>query len=350
METNPISEIGEIGLIDRIQPHFLPQQPDTILGIGDDAAIVSHPDSQPSVITTDMLCEGVHFDLSYTPLKHLGYKAVSVNISDIVAMNAQPKQILVSLGLSSRFTIEAVDELYKGIKTACERYSVDLIGGDTVSSRSGLTISVTAIGEANEENIVRRSTAQQNDLLCVSGDLGAAYLGLQIMEREKQVFLTNPDMQPNLEAHEYIVMRQLKPEARIDITQSLKEKGIVPTSMIDISDGLASELLHLCKASKLGALIYEKQVPIERDTFTAATDVFKMAPITCALNGGEDYELLFTVKQEDLDKIRELETVSVIGFMRHASEGVTMQSSAGQVIQVEAQGWGHFGKEESPSV
>lgn len=349
METTPISTLGEVGLIERIRQKHQPKLPESILGIGDDAAVTAYEQGMQQVITSDMLCEGVHFDLSYAPLAHLGYKAIVVNISDVVAMNAQPKQVLVTLGLSSRFTVEAVDELYRGMATACEQYGVDLIGGDTVASRAGLVISVTAIGSASPEAITLRSTAQAGDLICVSGDLGAAYLGLQILEREKQVFLTNPGMQPDLQEHEYIVSRQLKPEARLDIIRALAEHQIKPTAMIDVSDGLASELLHICKASHLGALIYEKELPIDRDAYLAATQTFHLSPTTCALNGGEDYELLFTIAQKDLDAVRALETVSIIGFTRDASEGINMQSNAGQIIEIKAQGWQHFGKNTEAS-
>jgi thiamine-monophosphate kinase len=308
-----ISSIGEFGLIERIQRQSKIQNTTTLKGIGDDAAIVEGG-NESLLVSTDMLVEGVHFDLSYVPLQHLGYKSVAVNVSDIAAMNGTPQQILVSLGISNRFSVEAVDALYDGIRAACDNYKVDLAGGDTAASPSGLIISITAIGRAPKEKVVQRSGAKANDIICVTGDLGAAYLGLQVLEREKQVFLTNPEMQPDLEKYQYLVGRQLKPEARMDIIHELADKNCVPTSMIDISDGLASELLHLGKNSNLGVKIFEDKVPIDHGTFETAIE-FNLDPITCALNGGEDYELLFTIAPSDYEKIKTHPDIHFIGHM-----------------------------------
>jgi thiamine-monophosphate kinase len=332
-----LSSLGEFALIDRIAEAIELKNPDSIKGIGDDAAVIANGELM-TVVTTDMLVEGVHFDLMFHPLKHLGYKAVSVNVSDIYAMNATPKQILVSIALSNRFSMEAVEELYEGINLACERYNVDLVGGDTTSSTSGLILSVTAIGVSSKEELVYRSGAKENDLLCVSGDLGGAYVGLQLLEREKKIFLDNPKIQPDLSSNEYILERQLKPEARKDIIDKLREVGVKPTSMIDISDGLSSETLHLCKHSKLGCTIYEDKIPIDPQTFDRARE-FNLDPTVCALNGGEDYELLFTVKQEDYEKLRSHIDVSIIGHMTDAASGVNLIDKSGNVVKLIAQGW-----------
>lgn len=336
-----ISELGEFGLIDRIAGNARIQNASTVAGIGDDAAVVDCGSGNSVLLATDMLLEGIHFDLAYSPLRHVGYKAVAVNISDIAAMNGRAEQITVSVGLSNRFSVEAVDELYAGIKAACDNYGVDLVGGDTTSSRVGLVISVTALGRAEKERIAYRSGARQSDIICVTGDLGAAYLGLQVLEREKQVFLTNPDMQPALDKYEYLVGRTLKPEARTDIVFEMAEKGVVPTSMIDISDGLASELLHLSKRSGVGVRIFEDKVPIDNLTFDTAIE-FKLDPITCALNGGEDYELLFTISPADHEKIRLHPDIHFIGYVHEDKNQNVMISKQGSVVPLTAQGWNHF--------
>ena len=300
-ERTEIEKLGEFGLIDHLTENFEIQNVSTVLSIGDDAAVIDHFGKQ-TVITTDLLIEGVHFDLMYTPLKHLGYKAVIVNLSDIYAMNAQPTQITMSIAFSNRFSLEALNEFYDGVHHACELYGVDLIGGDTSTSQKGFIISVTAIGEVSPDKYVKRSTAESGDLICVSGDLGGAFLGLTLMEREKQIFLENPQVQPTLENEDYIVGRLLRPEARKDILDILEQQEILPTSMMDVSDGLSSDVLHLCKQSNLGCRIYEDKIPIHEDTKAAAFK-FGLDPTVCALNGGEDYELLFTIKQSDYDKI-----------------------------------------------
>jgi thiamine-monophosphate kinase len=335
-----LKNLGEFGLIDRIQKQFSLQNLTSVKGIGDDAALISIGEEY-LLITTDMLLEGVHFDLSYMPLQHLGYKAVAVNISDIAAMNGKPEQITIGLGLSNRFSLEAIDSLYDGIRAACENYKVDLVGGDTTSSASGLVISITAIGRVAKEKVTLRSTAKNNDIICVTGDLGAAYLGLQVLEREKQVFLTNPEMQPDLEKYEYMVGRQLKPEARMDIVYELADKNIVPTSMIDISDGLASELLHLSKNSGVGVKIFEDKVPIDSMAFETAIE-FKMDPITCALNGGEDYELLFTISPADYEKLKNHPDIHFIGHMHNNADQNIMVTKQETAVPIKAQGWNHF--------
>jgi thiamine-monophosphate kinase len=340
-----LSSLGEFGLIDHIQQQISIQNETTLKGIGDDAAIIQAGE-ESLVVSTDMLLEGVHFDLSYMPLQHLGYKSVAVNISDIAAMNARPEQIVISLGISNRFSLEAVDALYEGIRAACTSYKVDLVGGDTSSSVSGLIISITAIGRVAKDNVVQRSGARANDIICVTGDLGAAYVGLQVLEREKQVFLTNPEMQPDLEKYEYLVGRQLKPEARMDIVHDLAERNCVPTSMIDISDGLASELLHLSKHSKLGVKIFEDKVPIDHDTFETAIE-FKIDPITCVLNGGEDYELLFTISPSDYDKIKNHPDIHFIGHMHDNANQNVMITKQQTVVPITAQGWNHFKSQSS---
>ena len=339
-EKTPLSELGEFALIDHLTKHFKIGNKSTTIGVGDDAAQLD-TDGEQLVISTDLLLENVHFDLMYSPLRHLGYKAAVVNFSDICAMNCVPKQLLVSIGLSSKFTLEAVEELYEGIRLACEKYNVDLIGGDTTSSRQGLVISGTAIGSGRMEKIVRRSGAKKGDLLCVSGDLGAAYFGLQILEREKAVFIENPEMQPDLSGHDYIVGRQLKPEARVDIIKAFDEMGIVPTSMIDVSDGLASEVLHLSKNSNVGFVVHEDKLPIDQTTYNMGVE-FKIDATTAVLSGGEDYELLFTLSQDEYDKIKNDSDISVIGYATDLEEGNKLVSKAGQTHDIIAQGWKAF--------
>ncbi len=336
-----IDQLGEFGLIDHLTSNFKLSQKTSLKGIGDDAAVLASSSDEVTVVSTDMLVEGIHFNLMYMPLKHLGYKSVAVNVSDICAMNAEPQQITVSLAFSSRFPLEAIEELYEGIAAACQRYNVDLIGGDTTSSVSGLTISITAIGKAKKEEITYRSGAKEHDLLVVSGDLGAAFMGLQVLEREKEVFKANPNIQPDLEGHDYIIERQLKPEARVDIVKFLKELDVLPTSMIDISDGLASEIFHICKASKVGCHIYDEKIPIDAKTSMTAID-FNIDPVTSALNGGEDYELLFTIKQEDYDKIKGNPHMTVIGHITDEKDGKYFIDKNGSAIELRAQGWDHF--------
>jgi len=337
-----LSNLGEFGLIERIQSQVNLYNNSTLKGIGDDAAVLDAGD-ESILLSTDMLMEGIHFDLSYIPLQHLGYKAVAVNVSDIAAMNGKPEQITIGLGLSNRFSLEAIDALYEGIRAACENYKVDLVGGDTTSSASGLVISVSVVGRAPKDKVVLRSGAKVNDIICVTGDLGAAYMGLQVLEREKQVFLTNPDMQPDLEKYEYLVGRQLKPDARMDIIHELKEKECVPTSMIDVSDGLASELFHLGKQSGVGIKIFEEKVPIDNDTFETAIE-FKLDPITCALNGGEDYELLFTIKPDDYEKIKNHPDIHFIGHIHNDPNQHVMITKQQTVVPITAQGWNHLSK------
>lgn len=332
-----LSELGEFGLINHLSKSVEISNSETLKGIGDDAAVLDNGD-HVTVISTDMLVEGVHFDLMFHPLKHLGYKAVTVNLSDICAMNATPKTILVSVALSNRFSLEAIEELYAGINMACKRYNVDLIGGDTTTSRSGLVLSVTATGIAKKEEVVYRNNAKEKDLICVSGDLGGAYMGLQILEREKRIFLENPKIQPDLSGNDYILERQLKPEARLDIVKQLKERGVIPTSMIDISDGLSSEILHICTQSGTGANLYEAKFPIDPQTYERAREL-NLDPTVCALSGGEDYELLFTIKQEDYEKIREHLDVSIIGHMTDKESGVNLVTKSDQNVEITAQGW-----------
>ncbi|TXI85529.1 MAG: thiamine-phosphate kinase [Crocinitomicaceae bacterium] len=333
-----LDELGEFGLIDKLTAPFTTHVSNTIKGVGDDAAVISISDQEVMLVTTDLLLEGVHFNLMYTPLMHLGYKAVMVNLSDIFAMNGTAQQITVSFAVSNRFPLEALEELYAGIKKACDYYKVDLVGGDTSSSLSGLVISISAIGRANKSEVVYRSGAKENDLLVVSGDLGGAYMGLQLLEREKEVFKANPSMQPDLEGNDYLLERQLKPEARQDIIHFLKELEVKPTSMIDVSDGLASEIFHLSKASKLGCTIYDEKIPIDAKTAMAALD-FNMDPVTCALNGGEDYELLFTISMEDYDKIKGNPHMTVIGHMTDLNSGINLVDKNGALIPLKAQGW-----------
>lgn len=340
-ETNPhrteISRLGEFGLIDHLTHNITLVNASSVEGVGDDAAVLDFEGFQ-TLVSVDLLVENVHFDLTYTPLRHLGYKAVAVNISDIVAMNAEPQQIVVGLAVSNRFPIEAIEEIYDGIKMACKRYKVDLVGGDTTSSTSGMFISVTVIGRAKAEDICYRKGAQVGDLLCVSGDLGAAYMGLLLLEREKAAFKANPDVQPDLEGYDYVLERQLKPEPRTDITKLLKENDIRPTSMIDISDGLASEILHLCKASKVGCRIFEDKIPFDPVTLNTA-DLFEMIPAIAALNGGEDYELLFTIRQSDFEKMRKIKEISIIGHITSDVNHAEMVTNDNQMIELTAQGW-----------
>lgn len=343
-ERTSLSELGEFGLIDHLTKHFKIDQKTTIKGIGDDAAVLGFSKEQ-IVVTTDLLVEGVHFDLSYVPLKHLGYKAVMVNLSDVYAMNATASQITVSIAVSNRFPLEAIEELYAGIQTACLNYKVDLVGGDTTSSQTGLVISVTAIGHAQKEKITLRSTAKDGDLLVVSGDLGAAYMGLQILEREKAVFKVNPQSQPDLEAYTYLVERQLKPEARKDVSTILEQLEVTPTSMIDISDGLSSEVLHLCKNSKVGCNVYEDKIPLDPQVISSCEE-FKLDSTTIALSGGEDYELLFTIPQEDFPKIKANPNFSIIGHMTQESEGIHLVTRANTKIELVARGWNALTKED----
>jgi len=332
-----LAQLGEFGLIDHITKNFNFHQKSTLKGIGDDAAVLDFK-SKKAVLTTDLLVEGVHFDLSYMPLKHLGYKAVVVNLSDVCAMNAVPTQITVSIAVSNRFPLEAIEELYEGIRLACEFYKVDLVGGDTTSSTTGLMLSVTAVGEVTKEDVVYRSGAQENDLLIVSGDIGAAYMGLQILEREKQVFLVNPQNQPDLDDYTYIIERQLKPEARTDIKELLSNLDIKPTSMIDVSDGISSEIMHLCKASDVGCNLFEDKLPLDPQ-FINVCEEFNLDSTTIAINGGEDYELLFTIKMEDFDKIKGNPHFSIIGHMTPKSEGIHLITRENTKIPMKAQGW-----------
>ena len=336
----PISEFGEFKLIEHITKGFTANNKSTVFGVGDDCAVIDCGEKY-QLVSTDMLVEGVHFDLSYTPLKHLGYKLVAVNVSDICAMNGVAQQITVSISISNRFTVEALEELYLGVQLACKAFNVDLVGGDTTSSLSGICISVTAIGQVNKDKIVYRSGAKENDLIVVSGDLGGAYLGLQILEREKQVFQANPNMQPDLQNNDYVLERQLKPEARIDVVKILEKKKIVPTSMIDVSDGLSSEMLHICKSSNVGCAIYEDKLPIDFAAI-AATDEFNIAAATCALSGGEDYELLFTISQIDYEKLKNDPDFTVIGFISDPSSGTAFIAKDESRHDLVAQGWNSF--------
>ncbi len=332
-----VSSLGEFGLIDHLTKNIEIQNASTVLGVGDDAAVIDHFGKQ-TVITNDLLIEGVHFDLMYTPLKHLGFKTVVVNVSDICAMNAVPTHVVIGLGFSNRFSVEALDEFYEGVYAACEKYGVDLVGGDTTSSQKGFIISCTAIGEAAADKIVKRSGARNGELLCVTGDLGAAYLGLTLLEREKKIFLENPQIQPDLEGEKYIVGRILKPEARKDIIDFFAGAGITPTSMIDISDGLSSEILHICKQSDVGCVLYEEKIPIGEETKMAAFK-FHLDPTACALSGGEDYELLFTVKQDDYEAIAKNTDISIIGYMTDKEAGSHIFTKGGSKHPITAQGW-----------
>jgi len=339
-ENTDLEKIGEFGLIDLLSKSIELTENSTVRGIGDDAAVMHYGDNQ-TLISTDLLLEGVHFDLRYVPLKHLGYKAVQVNLSDIYAMNGMASQITFSIGLSSKFPLEAVEEIYAGAILACKKFNVDLVGGDTSASKQGLVISVTSIGYAKASDVTYRDGAQEGDLICVSGDLGGAYVGLQLLEREKQIFLENPNIQPDLEGKDYIIERQLKPEARKDIIHLFNDIGVKPTAMIDISDGLASEILHICKQSKKGCKLYEEKIPIDQMTFDTARE-FGLDPTICALSGGEDYELLFTVKQADYDKIKGDVDISIIGYITEENAGCNLISKAGNMHAIKAQGWNAF--------
>lgn len=346
-EKNPqrtsLDQLGEFGLIEHLTQNVKISQPSTLKGIGDDAAVLDFKDSKV-LVSTDLLIEGVHFDLSYVPLKHLGYKSIVVNLSDICAMNAKPTQVTVSIAVSNRFPLEALEELYDGMKLACELYNVDLIGGDTTSSQKGLIISVTALGVAAEEEIAYRNGAKQQDLLVVTGDIGAAYMGLQILEREKEVFKVNPNNQPDLENYTYLIERQLKPEARHDVRELLKKLEVKPSSMIDISDGLSSEILHICKQSNVGCNLYEDKLPLDPQLI-ATCEEFKLDSTTIAINGGEDYELLFTIALEDFPKIKGNPNFTVIGHITQPSEGVHLITRANEKIPLKARGWNALNKE-----
>ena len=342
MSRTEIKDYGEFGLIHHLTKNIELHNASSVLGVGDDAAVIDHFGKQ-TVVTTDLLIEGVHFDLSYTPLKHLGYKSVIVNLSDIYAMNATPTQITMSVGLSSRFSVEALEEFYDGVYVACEEHGVDLIGGDTSASQKRFIISVTALGEITADKVVQRSTAKKGDLICVSGDLGAAYIGLLFLEREKKIFLESPQVQPDLENESYVIGRLLKPAARKDIITFLEEKEIIPTSMMDISDGLSSELLHICEKSGVGCVVYEDKLPISEDTRKAAYK-FEIDPTACALSGGEDYELLFTIRQDDYEKLTLNEQISVIGYVTEAEQGAKFQTKGGNTHNITAQGWNAFRK------
>lgn len=335
-----IGSLGEFGLIDQLTKGFENKNATTLKGIGDDAAVIGK-DDPVTVVSTDLLIEGIHFDLMYFPLKHLGYKSIVVNLSDIYAMNAKPEQVTVSIAISNRFSVEALEELYAGIKAACEHYGVDLVGGDTTSSNKGLIISVTAIGQGEKDKLTCRSGAKPGDLICVTGDVGAAFLGLQIMEREKRLYLENPGIQPDLEEQRYLVGRFLKPEARKDMVEIFGKYQLVPTAMIDVSDGISSDLMHLCKQSGVGAFIEETGVPIHEEAKLMAMK-FKVDPITAALNGGEDYELLFTIDPKDLEKTKLLPDVFIMGEITEASEGIKFHTNGGNIHDLEAQGWKHF--------
>ena len=342
-----IATLGEFGLIDHLTEGIKPMHASTLKGIGDDAAVLSYSTGKQVLVTTDLLLEGVHFDLVYTPLKHLGYKAAIVNFSDIYAMNGTPKQITVSLGVSKRFSVEDMEQLYAGIRLACEDYKVDIVGGDTTSSLTGLTISITCIGEADKDKVVYRNGAQETDLICVSGNLGAAYMGLQLLEREKKVLAgTDKDVQPDFAGREYILERQLKPEARKDIIEKLADAGIQPTSMMDISDGLSSELMHICKQSNKGCRVYEEHLPIDYQT-AAMAEEFNMNLTTCALNGGEDYELLFTVPLSYHEKIQEISDIRLIGHITKPELGCALITRDGQEFELKAQGWNPLKEEKS---
>lgn len=338
-----IAQLGEFGLIDHLTKKFKPNQPSTLKGIGDDAAVLDFKNKK-TIVSTDMLVEGVHFDLAYAPLKHLGYKAVVVNVSDICAMNAKATQILVSIAVSNRFPLEALEELFDGIALAANEYKIDIIGGDTTSSQKGMIISITVIGEADENEIVYRNGAKQTDLLVVTGDIGAAYMGLQVLEREKQVFQVNPNSQPDLDAYTYLIERQLKPEARKDVRTLLHALEIKPTSMIDISDGLSSEIMHLCKQSKVGCNLYEEKLPLDPQLISVCEE-FNIDSTTVAINGGEDYELLFTIALEDYEKIKGNPNFTIIGHMTQESEGIHLITRANTKIPLKARGWNALSEE-----
>lgn len=335
-----LSTLGEFGLIDHVTRDIKLKNLSSLKGVGDDAAVLDYGNKK-ILVSTDMLIQGIHFDLTYTPLKHLGYKAVAVNASDIYAMNGTPRQITIALALSNHFSVESVEEFYSGVYLACEKYGIDLIGGDTTSSRTGMCISITVLGEAEERDIVYRNTAKENQLICVSGDLGAAYMGLQLLEREKVVFKDNEQAQPDFSGYEYILERQLKPEARGDVLKLLQEKKIRPTAMIDISDGLASEIMHICKDSGIGCNIYEEKIPIDYQTYKMAEEL-NMNATVCALSGGEDYELLFTAPVENFETLSALPGISVIGHTCKESEGCNLTTRDGNTFELKAQGWANF--------
>lgn len=339
-ERKELSDLGEFGLIDHLAKGITTSNVSTVKGIGDDAAVVDNGEEY-GLLAADMLLEGVHFDLSYAPLPHLGYKAIAVNVSDIAAMNGIPKQVTVSLGISNRFSLEAIDALYQGMNTAAKDYNLDIVGGDTTTSKSGLVISISILGTVSKKQVAYRKGAQVNDILCATGDLGAAYVGLQVLEREKQTFLANPQMQPKLDDYRYIVQRQLKPGARMDIIHELNTLGIVPSAMIDVSDGLASECLHLAQNSGVGVAIYEDKLPIDRQTYETAVE-FNMDPITCVLNGGEDYELLFTISQAEYEKLEKHPDIHFIGYIQEQSKGNVMVTKSENVVPLQAQGWNHL--------
>lgn len=335
-----LEELGEFKLIDTLTEKFTLQHQSSVQGVGDDAAIIDAGEHY-TLVTTDMLLEGIHFDLTYCPLKHLGYKAVVVNISDIVAMNGTPEQITVSIAVSNRFSLEALQALYQGIYLACEHYQVDLVGGDTSSAAAGLVISITAIGRVAQDKVCLRRGAQPHDIICVTGDLGGAYIGLQALTREKQVLKADPGMEPVLEPYKYMVERQLKPAARTDIIQAMDKLQLVPTAMIDVSDGLASELFHISKAAGVGITIYEERLPIDKRTYETGVS-FNLDPIMCAVNGGEDYELLFTIKQQDLKKVENHPDIALIGYATAPAQGLNLVTKAGSVVALAAQGWQHY--------
>jgi thiamine-monophosphate kinase len=340
-----LSELGEFGLIEQIKKSVVLIQPSSLKGIGDDAAVLEH-NNRVTLVSTDMMVEGVHFDLSYVPLKHLGYKAAVVNFSDIYAMNGYPEQILVSIAISNRFSVESVEEIYAGLLLACKKYKVDLVGGDTSTSPSGLTLSMTIVGSAEKSKVVYRSGAKEKDLICVSGDLGGAYMGLQILEREKEIFRENPNIQPDLEGNDYILERQLKPEARKDIIELLSDLAIQPSAMIDISDGLASEIIHLCRQSGTGCHLYEEKIPIDPQTAERARQ-FNLDPSLCALSGGEDYELLFTIPIKDHEKIKNLPEITIIGHITDRNTGTQLITRDGKQHPITAQGWDAFLKNQT---
>lgn len=337
-----IAELGEFGLIDVLTKNLALTQPNTVAGVGDDAAVIDIGEKY-LLVSKDLLLEGIHFDMTYQPLRHLGYKAITVNLSDICAMNGTPTHVLVGIGISSRYTLEAIEEIYAGMRMACEKFKVDFVGGDTTSSVQGLVLSVTAIGTVEKERVAYRGPALPNELLCVSGDLGGAYAGLLILEREKAEFKANPNMQPNLQGNEYVLERFLKPEPREDIVRILKELKVKPTAMIDISDGLASEIKHICKHSDLGCTVYEEKIPIDQQTYETARS-FNMDPTLYALNGGEDYELLFTIRQEDFEKVKNIPEITVLGHMTDKNSGINLVTKSGVVVEIKAQGWDHLKK------
>ncbi len=345
MSKTPITSLGEFGLIDHLTRNITHYHKETLKGVGDDTAVAAFSKEDQVLLTKDLLVEGVHFNTMYTPLKHLGYKSIAVNLSDIYAMNGTPTQVIIGVAISSRYTVEAMEELYAGMKLACEKYKVDMVGGDTTTSVSGLTISVTAMGKVSQNNITYRSGANTDDLICVSGNLGGAYAGLLVLEREKEVYKANPGVQPDLSKYNYVLERQLKPEPRKDITEIFSRLQITPTAMIDVSDGLASEILHICKSSKKGAAIYEEKIPVDMQTAGVGHE-FEIDPTTLALNGGEDYELLFTISQKDYEKIKDLEDISIIGHITNNPQQADLITTSENVVPLKAQGWDAFKKEE----